>query len=105
MEELSKNEGKRKNICDYVHKSELVEKKKQVMSLTEGIEMLERKLWECENKIQILEAENIENINREAMKRKELLNNYENLKKNNEILEDSLIQALRKSNENNNNSQ
>ena len=61
---MSKNEGKRKNICDYVHKSELIEKKKQVMSLTEGIEMLERKLWECENKIQILEAENIENINR-----------------------------------------
>ena len=33
------------------------------------------------------------------MKRKELLNNYENLKRSHESLEESLIQALRKSSE------
>ena len=30
---MNKNEGKRKNLNDYVHKNELSNKKKQVMSL------------------------------------------------------------------------
>ena len=64
MDELLKNEGKKKKLEDYVHKSEVIEKQKHIMNLSEGIEMLEKKLWECENKIHILEADNIENINK-----------------------------------------
>ena len=59
--------------------------------------MLEKKLWECENKINTLETENIENINKEAKKRREILQNYENLKKENANLEDALLKNIKKS--------
>lgn len=54
--------SKNKNQDESAQKNELISKKKQLLIMSEKIETLELKLNDCENKVQSLKQENIENI-------------------------------------------
>ena len=61
---------------DYVHKEELLSKKRQLLAMSEEIENFEIKINNCENMIQSFQQKNIVNMNREALKRKEIATDY-----------------------------